>query len=940
MIGRRDKEFELRLLSESVMPSLSHRKITPIPMSRQDSMLPKLPEKDFLRAPGDVLGDMIYILDKKAGIESGFVGISIKSEAYRTYVKGMIDELEKNPPGPNIPEDIIARYKTLKKELKAKGIEYDGMTDEQKIDLFLHDARPRHKVVKEERSTHEKMEMMKSGKYHEVFDDEYWVNNGMGGLLIRHYQKNNLKLDGSEHWSVAPRKFQENKITVYMVKQDYQSKGWRTFQETQNLLRTNTEKRKMKKKVTQKYFSETDEGKKQAFAEGFAKEVIASAETQRLVKSFQKSCHELNKSAIIETASTKVMKARGVDSQNIELVEGTRPFGKTKLAVRVGWNPDMVEFEDKLSGGNEGEFDNVVYDWEIDESGNPIMQPKYPDQPDNDEKEAKPILLGDPPKKVANPNFYNTGEAYILMLASGDRDFMGKAGQNKGFKKLLNGMYGFFGFDYGKSYTGSNKRLESLQDDFSFKEHYSKKQKLAFKTPFYSKSQVDMVNISVLADTPLIEKMKGVYLIAAVRGKLSPERAREIANEYRNKGDADFAKKLIEAAKPENKNKDIREIDEQINLLNTISEITTKEKNEFKSELRKMKARVKDADEMILKVFERRLELTPLQIEALDKLEKLTSPNVTVMSPDGEVYLNHIKVPRESRMAWQFDEKGNLEATFQKDFNIDVFLSVLQEIGIYLSKNKISINNENQKIIIQNPTEPEIKAIANLDESAIAKARNLDSVGLEYTENRRAELKRHQIPREEKDTIASSGSIPQQIEPGVSNSQGLSFLARDGTPPSTRIISAANQSFESVADNIKKAEHDSSLQISDVSVDRQKKHIDFQFEYGKNKYAKMRVQKDQNAVRYAVRGRVSDSDFQAIAERTAKIAIETCEPGTIFRPSARLSHENNTIVQAALQKAIKESIRFNNPALPKPIVEGVKAFLEDTPHRAPRSRMT
>ncbi|HRE31806.1 MAG TPA: hypothetical protein PLD88_07530, partial [Candidatus Berkiella sp.] len=84
-----------------------------------------------------------------------------------------------------------------------------------------------------------------------------------------------------------------------------------------------------------------------------------------------------------------------------------------------------------------------------------------------------------------------------------------------------------------------------------------------------------------------------------------------------------------------------------------------KQKKEYEEYAKRLTGILKianDTDESILKTFEKRMRLTPTQIDLLDNLEKLTANNAHTLSPDGSVKLNHIRVENTDRIAWQLNK--------------------------------------------------------------------------------------------------------------------------------------------------------------------------------------------------------------------------------------------------------------------------------------------
>src|SRR6185312_13571507 len=57
-----------------------------MPLNSIPKHLKKLPKKTTQVAPGDVVGDLVYVMDKPVGIEEGMVGISVESKPYRQFI--------------------------------------------------------------------------------------------------------------------------------------------------------------------------------------------------------------------------------------------------------------------------------------------------------------------------------------------------------------------------------------------------------------------------------------------------------------------------------------------------------------------------------------------------------------------------------------------------------------------------------------------------------------------------------------------------------------------------------------------------------------------------------------------------------------------------------------------------------------------------------------
>lgn len=622
--------------------------------------LNKLPPKSYKVAPGSPVGGMVFVMDKPCGIEEGMVGISMDSEPYRNFIR----ENLKNEPF----------NKKIASRLNATNTPTPSNSDEL-IDWILKDS-----------------QISKKGFFNPTYKE-----NGLSGMFFDEYKKKlEIKDDEKFYKQIAILTGKGNK--VYMVKQDGPMVLGGSGPTIPRIKMTTTYKKNKKKYG------------------GFIANTIALG--QRAYYIIQNRPKEVNQDAIVETLSTKLAGAYGMNAQEIDTIEGTYKNGEPKVCTVVTWNNGVNDLSGHLLGGDQFYSGNVCISsdttqnirYETDgsliykvneeyqkllsdgstmpssaeEYNSAIFVPvKVADDNEtiikatiqNNEISFSKTLAGGTEQPatadeynkahaVSDHNIHGMGESLITMLSLGDRDGIGKKGQNKAIMPILDddkkptGEFEFFGIDFGKAYNGENKLLPSLSDNFYVD---------TFDT---AGANTCFPNYAMLYDNPLTEKMKGVYLLAAQTGKLTDPLLSEIANEYKKEfKDPVFANKLKEAAKEDNQNPHLKIIDKEIDRVRDLSEKgSKKEQKQYQDVLAKLegiKVIMQDNDSKILAVFEERKNLLPTQIHLLDNMEKLTAKSAT--NDSNGVRLNHIKVENTDRVPWQLNKEGETFTLSCKD---------------------------------------------------------------------------------------------------------------------------------------------------------------------------------------------------------------------------------------------------------------------------------
>jgi hypothetical protein len=331
-----------------------------------------------------------------------------------------------------------------------------------------------------------------------------------------------------------------------------------------------------------------------------------------------KNKNNANRNGFLESLSTRLASVSGMRTQQQGVCRGGYEYPpRRKLLAMTKFQPGFSDFEDRVYGGNL-QHGNCLVEVVRDKDGK--LQPK---------KDARGYLRSDHTIK-------GLGETFAAMVRSGDFDFFGSTGGNKGF---VDGK--FFGIDFGHAYEGSNTIVRTLQDNCSF-----------------TQPSKPIRNASIVSDTLLSEKMKGIYYLCKLRGIPIPE---AVINSY----DEEFRRKLSTIEK----DADLKVFEEYSRKAREL-EFTAEGKIDpaFKGiteEIEQRRKRMLAADTAILSVFRHRIGLTAAQLNFIDNIEKLCSetsplsPNAKVKSRQGEVVrLNHLAVNPKHRVVCQLERSS------------------------------------------------------------------------------------------------------------------------------------------------------------------------------------------------------------------------------------------------------------------------------------------
>ncbi|ASQ44897.1 hypothetical protein [Legionella clemsonensis] len=362
-----------------------------------------------------------------------------------------------------------------------------------------------------------------------------------------------------------------------------------------------------------------------------------------------------NKEALREYVGTHLARIFSDKNQNQNIVWLKGPQGPHAL-LACGWKNGLRELTDFLYGGGEPDYNGILVE-------NPKASIKH----------GKPIP--------------GLGRNLIFCLAIGDRDGIGKDGQNKGFADGY-----FYGFDYGKPYEGDGV-CGTLRDDFTFTNPGASVPGLfRGSSPLGLARHIMYRNYSIFYDTAMSERMIGVHLLRKmITGenpsedvmKSYPGLTHELYRIQTNTPTAESLlfrltqirsqcregsplqqltnELLLNISTGKLQTFDLYFTEIKINLLEAALK-TAMPYDELVTYLKlldKWSAKAAVSNRQILKAFEQRLSLTADEVTFLDQLEKVVSPTV-VMSSDGKAFLNQMQITKpEERIPFQLVKELN-----------------------------------------------------------------------------------------------------------------------------------------------------------------------------------------------------------------------------------------------------------------------------------------
>tara|TARA_R110002110_G_scaffold415562_1_gene651044 strand:+ start:5818 stop:8841 length:3024 start_codon:yes stop_codon:yes gene_type:complete len=698
----------------------------------------KLPEKSYAVAPGTLVGGLVFVMDKPCGIEEGMVGISMDSEPYRDFIRDNLQQF-------NV--QISERLRATNTTPIPKG--------DKLIDWILKDS-----------------QIKKKG-----FFNPSYTETGLSGLFFERYKKS-LNIDDKEKFYKQIAKLTAAGNKVYMVKQDGPMVLGGSGPTIPRIKMTTTYKKNKKKygsiiantmALGQRIFyifnnkpkavneDATVEAlsTKIAGAYGmYAQEIDTVEGTYNngepkvcTLVTWNNGCNDLSGHLLggepyyvgnvcVSSDANQDIRFQPDGSLIYKVTEdGHTQFKKHTMKDPLESDPAKIEYITVDS--SETEYESSVFTpIKVANDGETVVRVeliannlKFQKINPDGTTEACEAIDYQNAYAVSDHNIHGMGESLITLLSLGDRDGIGKKGQNKAIMPILDsagkptGEYKFFGIDFGKAYADNpNKLLESLCDNFYVDTFDDKGPNTCFP------------NYAMLYDNPLTDKMKGVYLLAAQKGGvLTDNEIEAIAKDYEVMGEKNYAIKLRAAAKIENKDSHLTLV--QATIDHARAEIEKPDNKKHKKQLyarlgklEEMKDIIIANDAKILNIFEKRIHLTPTQINLLDNIEKLTAKTVsTSLRNNTSVRLNHIQVANENRVPWQLKEGIKPDTYELYCENIDNLIKPNKQLLIdFLSAQDLDLEDGGNTIAIKGLTADKIQSLSvALNEETVADKRNL-----------------------------------------------------------------------------------------------------------------------------------------------------------------------------------------------------------------------
>lgn len=317
----------------------------------------------------------------------------------------------------------------------------------------------------------------------------------------------------------------------------------------------------------------------------------------------RRSRDEENLNAIREVLATEIARQWGAKTHNQALSFGTYLDGHPKLITISEWNNNVIPLTDQLKittiTGGSYRYGNYLATMDSTTG-----------------------------RYVSDQSISDLGEHLPLFIALADPDGIGSNGNNK--LKIPRSdsdtQFDLFYIDMGQCLRGKNPLVGCLQDDFSIT--------LPQLSPFK--------NLSIFSDTPLHERMKGIHILNKLRNDDAA-----LPYEY----DTAFQEKLQQIGT----GADLRVFDNYIKKFKELAKENPSHSVKYKqyaTEIETVKQHYLEATQAILAIFDKRIGLSPNELDLLDGIERLTSKR-SINSPDGTVRLKRLRIEPGTRIAWQ-----------------------------------------------------------------------------------------------------------------------------------------------------------------------------------------------------------------------------------------------------------------------------------------------
>ncbi len=791
--------------------------------------------------PGDPVGNMLYVCDKPLGIEDGEVCIHKDDERFVAFKQAqpnydnqeltleeinrklMVDFIKHCAGTDEIPDNPFK----LINALVGKGVDVYMVKQDGK--LVKGKVGPSRDKIETTSSSKEKKHRL-----FEMFDSPATTYQSVQEAYDTMWQDLE-RMIGTMHdiFTVAPIELiSESEDRYLRLERFYTKKNAKTILSHHKIEPTpervaaieqfQADYKAMQKALCEAHVDQTQARKSAIVTDQFLK---YRKKIHKGYKGKQENPMDANFAAIQETFSTHLAGVYGQKTQSIQTIQGKYQDGSDKVATVVKWQPGFNVFTDGLRGcKSEKRYYEGNYLVKLDAHEHPILiaedgreydtvspngdvqlgadgQPLYFSR--DQEKQALSENERNQARMMADDNVHGLGEALLPTISLGDRDSLGSRGQNKGKVPMLDAsgqpikndkgetQYEYYGIDFGKALSTSwresmstglgavktrrNNFVDTLRDDFTFRNPPK------FKG-WVTRKNSSLCNVSMLSDNTLSEKMKGVYMRAALKGKLPIERIIEITKAYEAMGDHAFAEKFssyaneadnyirkngmpedemmfVQAIRAQNKAIDeqqaiIEEAERQIKMKSgkevemfnldsqnpmdnrtvdeckkaiKIAKKAIKYHKHYRYNLEQMEEMAQNTDKKLFKVFESRLALNPDVLNAVEHLEKATAKAIVTTSPNGQVLLNHIQVPHKKRVAWDARVEGD-EIVF-KIRNKSQRKKALKRLKEVDPNNVLMVDNKGNIRIPNQPKNAQALALSQiqtvLSEANIAQARQV-----------------------------------------------------------------------------------------------------------------------------------------------------------------------------------------------------------------------
>lgn len=392
---------------------------------------------------------------------------------------------------------------------------------------------------------------------------------------------------------------------------------------------------------------------------------------------------EENLNALLEVSGNSVAKNYGMPSQDQYILASTYTDGRAKIMTLSKWQYGLIPIDKCLSGSKKRtDYNNYIVKVERDSNGKPIKNMMGKNK----------FTKNDEGLYSVDDSFTNLSADFAIAIFMGDRDYFGSVSQNK-IGISIDGKMFLYGFDFGHAFR-ENPYIDLIDESFHLKDVHKAS---SFK------------NMSIFFDSPMSEKMLGVFLI--YKG-LSPQTKNNIfsANEQHKIDEVIEtykAKYPNFAARIDKVRPDVisRSFDENITFCEEKSNDTNmsidirQQYFSYRNKLKNSRLIALNNEARLMRKFTHKMMISATEVDFFENLNKYCGNSLTRLSSDHKVQLKHTTYSPKNTLYlnWTLQPPSDDKVTITTDCDQNIPQAMLDKLDIMKNLCGLSENTTVEK---------------------------------------------------------------------------------------------------------------------------------------------------------------------------------------------------------------------------------------------------